>query len=105
MLDREVAIKVMLLDFSEDAEQMRPRFYREARAAAKLQHRNIVTVFEFAEDGNTPYIVMEFLRGRSLQARMTSPLPLTLDEKLDVIAQLCSGAAATRTSRASSTAT
>jgi serine/threonine-protein kinase len=89
VLDREVAIKLMLLDFSEDAEQMRPRFYREARAAAKLQHPNIVTVFEFAEDGNTPYIVMEFLRGQSLQARMNSPLPLTLDEKLHVIAQLC----------------
>ena len=54
VLDREVAIKLMLVDFSEDAEQMRPRFYREARAAAKLQHPNIVTVFEFAEDGNTP---------------------------------------------------
>ena len=89
VLDREVAIKLMLLDFSEDADQMRPRFYREARAAAKLQHPNIVTVFEFAEDGNTPYIVMEFLRGQSLQARMTSPLPLSLEEKLNVIAQLC----------------
>ena len=89
VLDREVAIKLMLLDFSEDADQMRPRFYREARAAAKLQHPNIVTVFEFAEDGNTPYIVMEFLRGQSLQARMSSPLPLSLDEKLSVIAQLC----------------
>ena len=64
VLDREVAIKVMHADFSEDTEQMRPRFYREARAAAKLQHRNIVTIFEFAEESNVPYIVMEFLRGR-----------------------------------------
>ncbi len=89
VLDREVAIKLMLVDFSEDAEQMRPRFYREARAAARLQHPNIVTVFEFAEDNNTPYIVMEFLRGSSLQARMASPIPLALDEKLHVIVQLC----------------
>jgi len=88
VLDREVAIKLMLLDFTEDADQMRPRFYREARAAAKLQHPNIVTVFEFAEEGNTPYIVMEFLRGSSLQGRIASPLPLTLDEKLSVIIQL-----------------
>ena len=64
VLDREVAIKVMLVDFSEDTEQMRPRFYREAQAAAKLQHSNIVTIFEFAEDNNTPYIVMEFLAAR-----------------------------------------
>src|SRR5262245_8067051 len=89
VLDREVAIKLMLVDFSEDEEQMRPRFYVEARAAAKLQHRNIVTVFEFAEEGNTPYIVMEFLRGASLGSRIASPLPLTLEAKLDIIAQLC----------------
>jgi hypothetical protein len=89
VLDREVAIKLMLVDFSDDEEQMRPRFYVEARAAAKLQHRNIVTVFEFAEEGNTPYIVMEFLRGTSLAARMASPLPLTLDAKLEIISQLC----------------
>jgi eukaryotic-like serine/threonine-protein kinase len=89
VLDREVAIKLMLVDFSDDEEQMRPRFYVEARAAAKLQHRNIVTVFEFAEEGNTPFIVMEFLRGTSLSARMVSPLPLSLDAKLDIIAQLC----------------
>ena len=89
VLDREVAIKLMLVDFSEDEEQMRPRFYREARAAAKLQHRNIVTVFEFAEEGSTPYIVMEFLRGVSLAARMASPLPLALDAKLDIVGQLC----------------
>ena len=89
VLDREVAIKVMLVDFSEDTEQMRPRFYREAQAAAKLQHSNIVTVFEFAEDNNTPYIVMEFLRGEPLQSRMASPIPLTLDDKLNVVAQLC----------------
>jgi serine/threonine-protein kinase len=89
VLDREVAIKLMLLDFSEDEEQMRPRFYREARAVAKLQHRNIVTVFEFAEEGTTPYIVMEFLRGTPLSSRMKSPLPLPVDTKLDIVAQLC----------------
>ncbi|CAN5744303.1 hypothetical protein BH18ACI5_BH18ACI5_21430 [soil metagenome] len=89
VLDREVAIKVMLVDFSDDTEQMRPRFYREAQAAAKLQHSNIVTIFEFAEDHNTPYIVMEFLRGTPLDARMASPLPLTLDDKLNILAQLC----------------
>ena len=91
VLDREVAIKLMLTDFSEDEEQLRPRFYREARAAARLQHRNIVTIFEFAEEGNTPYIVMEFLRGMSLADRAKSAPPLTVDEKLDIVAQLCTG--------------
>ena len=91
VLDREVAVKVMLADFSDDTEQMRPRFYREAKAAAKLQHRNIVTVFEFAEENNQPHIVMEFLRGTPLSARMEEKPPLTLDDKLDIVAQLCAG--------------
>jgi serine/threonine protein kinase len=91
ILDREVAVKVMLADFSDDTEQMRPRFYREAKSAAKLQHRNIVTVFEFAEENNQPHIVMEFLRGSPLNSRMEELPALTLDDKLDVVSQLCSG--------------
>src|SRR4051794_31237627 len=91
VLDREVAIKLMLTDFSEDTEQMRPRFYREARAAAKLNHRNIVTIFEFAEESNVPYIVMEFLRGTPLGARMKATPPLSMDDKLNIVAQLCDG--------------
>src|SRR3954463_10061409 len=93
VLDREVAIKLMLTDFNEDSEQMRPRFYREARAAAKLNHRNIVTIFEFAEESNTPYIVMEFLRGTPLSGRMGGSSPLSLDDKLNIVAQLCDGLA------------
>ena len=91
VLDREVAIKLMIGDFADDIEQLRPRFQREARAIAKLQHRNIVTVFEFAEDGGTPYIVMEFLRGTSLSARLKAAPPLSVFEKLDLVAQLCEG--------------
>jgi hypothetical protein len=90
ILDREVAIKVMAGDFSAD-ESARTRFYREARAAARLQHRNIVTIYEFAEDGGTPYIAMEFLRGQSLAQRMQSGPPLTLVQKLDIVTQLLTG--------------
>jgi eukaryotic-like serine/threonine-protein kinase len=90
VLDREVAIKLMI-DFADDNDQLRPRFQREARAIAKLQHRNIVTVFEFAEDEGTPYIVMEFLRGACLATRATAPPPLSIDEKIDIVAQLCAG--------------
>src|SRR5262245_20441575 len=91
VLDREVAIKVMIGDFGDDLDQLRPRFQREARAIARLQHRNIVTVFEFAEDEGTPYIVMEFLRGASLSARAKAEPPLTMAEKVDIVAQLCTG--------------
>jgi predicted Ser/Thr protein kinase len=91
VLDREVAIKVMSGDFAETSEEARGRFFREAKAAAKLQHRNIVTVFEFAEQDGVPYIVMEFLKGKSLSARMSAQPSLTLDQKLDVMTELCNG--------------
>jgi serine/threonine protein kinase len=89
-LDREVAIKVMSEDIMLD-EQARARFYREARAAARLQHRNIVTVFDFAHDGEIPYFVMEFLRGQNLSERLRQGPPLTLPMQLDLAIQLCEG--------------
>ncbi len=90
VLEREVAIKVMSADFAAD-DTSRPRFYREARAAAKLQHRNIVTIFEFGEEDDTPFIVMEFLRGQDLSKRMRAEPPLTLEQKVEIIAELCTG--------------
>ena len=90
VLEREVAIKVMSSDFAAD-ESSRPRFYREARAAAKLQHRNIVTIFEFGEEEGTPFIVMEFLRGQDLARRMRSEPTLALEQKLEIVAELCTG--------------
>ena len=90
VLDREVAIKVMAGDFSTD-ESARSRFFREARASARLQHRNIVTIFEFAEDNGNPYIAMEFLRGQSLAHRLQTQPPLTLAHKLDIVTQLLTG--------------
>ena len=80
VLEREVAIKLMSGDFSGD-EAARSRFFREARAAARLQHRNIVTIYEFAEDHGTPYIAMEFLRGSALSARINAEPPLSLVQR------------------------
>ncbi len=90
VLDREVAIKVMGGDFAAD-DSARTRFYREARASARLQHRNIVTIYEFAEDNGNPYIAMEFLRGQSLQARMAAAGAFPLVQKLDIVTQLLTG--------------
>ncbi len=90
VLDREVAIKLMAADVAAE-EQSRTRFYREARAAAKLQHRNIVTVFEFGEEDGTPFMAMEFLRGADLGARMRVEPPLDLERKVDILSQVCTG--------------
>ena len=66
VLEREVALKVMLPQIAEDPEQ-KQRFEREARAVARLTHPNVVTVFDlgYHTDG-APYIVMELLRGNDL---------------------------------------
>ena len=64
-LDRDVAIKVPHPGFQRD-EKAVSRFLREAKAAAKLQHPYIVTVYEAGTDGDTSYIASAFIAGRSL---------------------------------------
>jgi serine/threonine-protein kinase len=70
-LDRTVAIKVISLDALEpDAErEYRQRFSLEARAAGRLSHAGIVTIFDAREEEGTgtPYLVMEYIEGQSLQ--------------------------------------
>lgn len=63
-LDRRVALKILPHAFGSDAS--RERFRREARAAAKLHHSNIVPVFDFGEDDDMPYYVMQKIEGRGL---------------------------------------
>jgi predicted Ser/Thr protein kinase len=92
VLERDVALKMMLVDFSHDA-ATRERFQREARAVARLQHRNVVTIHELGEVEGTPYIVMELLGGRDLDALLKSEVQLTLVQKLEIAAQLCEGLA------------
>jgi serine/threonine protein kinase len=90
VLDREVAIKTMLVDFAQD-EDGRARFYREARAVARLQHRNIVTLFDFGEESGSPYIVMEFLVGQTVAECVRAGTQLSIERVADIGAQLCTG--------------
>ena len=64
-LDRKFALKVMLPEFAADADA-KERFLREARAAAKISHDNVVTVFEADERDGVPYIAMQLLQGYPL---------------------------------------
>lgn len=92
-LDRDVAVKTLTpVEGSLDPESRR-RFEVEARAAARLQHPNIVTVFELAEDRGVPYIAMELLPGADLEALLRSGEELLLAEKLEVVVQVCRGLA------------
>jgi serine/threonine-protein kinase len=92
-LDRGVALKVMVAQIAEDPE-LKQRFEREAKAVAKLNHPNVVMVFDRGThtDGS-PYIVMELLKGRDLQKQMRQPPPLALDRKVFVIVQVLAGLA------------
>ena len=77
-LDRKLALKVMLPAFAADADA-KERFLREARAAAKISHDNVVTVFEADERDGVPYIAMQLLQGypldEYLKTKGAPPLP------------------------------
>jgi eukaryotic-like serine/threonine-protein kinase len=68
-LERLVAIKLMHRDISSDPDQLE-RFRREARAVARLNHPNVVTVIDAGEDEGAPYIVFEFVEGETLKDRI-----------------------------------
>jgi tetratricopeptide (TPR) repeat protein/predicted Ser/Thr protein kinase len=83
-LEREVAVKV-LLDTSLLATEGRSRLLAEARAAAGLDHQNIVTVYDALEVDEASYIVMQYIEGQPLNDYQ----PEGLDEILDIVGQLC----------------
>jgi serine/threonine protein kinase len=64
-LDRDVAIKVLLYQFGEDTE-FRESFTTEAKAMARLNHPNLLGVFDYGEVNGMPYLVMEYVEGGSL---------------------------------------
>ncbi len=91
MLDRDVALKVMVAQIADDPE-LKARFEREAKAVAKMTHPNVVNVYDRGEhtDGS-PFIVMELLKGKDLHKRMRQSPPLTLEEKVGIIGQVLKG--------------
>ena len=90
VLGRMVAIKVFAGDL--DVPDARERFSREARAAAALNHPNIVTVYDFGEFASQPYIVMEYVPGETLANVIRRKVAVSLSEKLRWIEDLCAGA-------------
>ncbi len=90
VLDRMVAIKKMTAEIHEDVEQ-RQRFYQEARSAARLNHRNIVTIYELHEIDGEMFIVMELLEGLDLATVIRRKIDLPLPARVSIVSQLCDG--------------
>jgi serine/threonine protein kinase/tetratricopeptide (TPR) repeat protein len=88
-LNRKVALKFLPLHLCQDTD-CRTRFKREAQAAAKLNHPNIVTIHEVSEFGGRPYIVMEHVEGESLH-HFAHDKQLPIDVIVDYAMQICQG--------------
>jgi serine/threonine protein kinase len=79
-LSRTVAIKVLPAELSGNTE-LRRRLYQEARAISSLSHPHICTLYDIGEEEGTDFLVMEYLEGETLQARVRRG-PLALDQVL-----------------------
>ncbi|HKA21488.1 MAG TPA: protein kinase [Blastocatellia bacterium] len=86
LLDRRVAIKFISSDSTAD-EQAQKRLVREARAAAKLDHPNICSIYEVGREDSRSFIVMQYIDGETL-ARCISRQPLELSEALEIAIQV-----------------
>ncbi len=87
-LDRYVALKVLHPMFKGDREFL-ARFQREARIVARLEHPNIVAIYDFSEHEGTPYLVMRFVEGRTLKALLGEQHPLPLPRVLEILRPVC----------------
>ncbi len=86
-IGRTVAIKTMAFsqEFEEDAlERIKKRFFREAEAAGRLNHPNIVTIYDVGEEQELAYIAMDYLKGKDLSEYRTAKTLLPLDKVLNI---------------------
>jgi hypothetical protein len=88
-IDRLVALKVLRVD----NEEMRERFLREARLAARLQHPNIVTIYDVGSHEGQPFIAMEYISGETLAELIQRRASLAVERKLEFMLDACQGLA------------
>jgi serine/threonine protein kinase len=89
-IDKVVAIKVLFPYLASD-ESFIERFQREAKAAARIQHENIVNVIDFGESGGAYFIVMEYYEGRTLEDILKEHSHITLDIAVQILLEVCYG--------------
>ena len=89
ILEREVAIKVLRLEYAND-EEFIARFDREAQSATSLSHPNIVNIYDVGEEDHILYMVMEYVDGMTLKEYILQRGPLEVNEALDIMKQITS---------------
>ena len=93
-LERHAAVKVLLADLAAN-ENARRRFAREAKAAAAVDHDNVITIHHIGESSGLPYLVMPYVSGGSLERLIrTSHAPLSVDEITRIGRQIAAGLSA-----------
>jgi eukaryotic-like serine/threonine-protein kinase len=92
VIDRPVAIKVLRPELigGSSSEQLLERFRREARAAGRRFHPNIVAIWDFGDDNGVPFLVMELVEGNSLADIIKSSSLLALDRSVGIVVQVLS---------------
>src|SRR3954468_3266038 len=90
-LGRRVAIKTILKSHLDEdtAKDYSMRFVREAQAVARLNHPHIVQVYDFGEEGDIAYLVMEFIKGKELKTFFDASERFDLKEAVRIMAELC----------------
>jgi TolB-like protein/Flp pilus assembly protein TadD/predicted Ser/Thr protein kinase len=89
-LDRTVALKFLPHYLTTDQKE-KERFYHEARAASSLNHPNVTTIHEIAEEGEEVFLAMEYVEGKTLKALVQQEDQLSLKRVLEIAIQICEG--------------
>lgn len=92
LIDRTVAIKTIKFDLSaDDCANFEERFYREAKSAGRLNHPNIVTIYDVGKSEDTAYIAMELLEGQLLKQILDVHAAMSIDKIVHIAAQIADG--------------
>jgi serine/threonine-protein kinase len=92
IIDRILAIKTISLSLAMDErEDYEARFYQEAKAAGRLNHPNIITVYDVGKSSDVAYIVLEYLEGRELSEILNEGKRLPIHQVLDIVKQVAQG--------------
>jgi serine/threonine protein kinase len=94
LIDRIVAIKTINLNMAlDEKDEYESRFYQEAKAAGRLSHPNIVTIYDVGKSDEIAYIAMEFLQGRELRDVLNDGKRMPVEQVINVVAQVAQGLA------------